>query len=492
MAIFNRGRSHSTTAPLLSDHTHQRPAYALHNAASAPNLVQEHSPAAQRIREAEYLRKHPHLLATLYSALSENSLHPPDYASLAPVMPRYAVYPRPEEGREDLPGYSPAVYRESLMCRKLELNTPYMSSGQRSWQLVYVQLNNTQLNIYGVSQASQTSVSTSTSAPRRKLSSLSGYEDIAAVTLSRENPHSLPGTLLGPLRVDSLLRSYTLQYAEAGVATDYSKRPNVMRVRAEGEQFLLENTSQEDLIAWTNTLQTGIDVALPVEERALPRCRMIPRRRRRSDRNRTTTRDNIAATNNSAQSAPSYLSRLVQRLRSRRDEAKNRTTSAPATPLVPVSRAGSSPALHTIGGGGASDFDAASDRASISADENEHDAPNDLANETPEEEEDEIYAAAEESDDADDVADLIDHYTDDSASSSSLEDDDDYLSAEEKVWEPERTEQSRKSFLKYAYRCLYPLPATSTWVDKKVVHRGHKYIVTKDALQRINETPLVY
>jgi hypothetical protein len=490
MAIFNRGRSHSTTAPLFSDHSHhgQRPAYTLHNAASAPNLVQEHSPAALRIREAEYLRKHPNLLATLYSALSENSLHPPDYASLAPVMPRYAVFPRPEEGREELPGYSPAVYRESLMCRKLELNTPYMSSGQRSWQLVYVQLNNTQLNIYAVTQISQSSASNSASTTRRRFNSLSGYEDIAAVTSSRENPHSLPGTLLGPLQVDSLLRSYTLQYAEAGVATDYSKRPNVVRVRAEGEQFLLENASQEDLIAWTNTLQTGIDVALPVEERALPRCRMIPRRRRRSDRNRTTTRDDSA---NSAQSASSYFSRLMQRIRARRDETKNRTSSAATTPLVPVSRDGSSLALNTIRGGDAPYSDAVSDRVSISADENEHDAPNDPVNETPEDEEDEIYAAAEESDDADDVADLIDHYAD-AASSSSLEDGDDYFSAEDKVWEPERTEQSRKSFLKYAYRCLYPLPATSTWVDKKVVHRGHKYIVTKDALQRINETPLVY
>lgn len=492
MALFNRGRSHSTTAPLFSDRSHQgqRPAYALHNAVSAPNLVQEHSPAAQCIREAEYLRKHPHLLATLYSALSENSLHPPDYATLAPVMPRYAIYPRLEEGREELPGYSPAVYREGLMCRKLELNTPYMSSGQRSWQLVYVQLNNTQLNIYAVSQASQANASHNNSASnnRRKLNSLAGYEDIAAVTSSRGNPHSLPGTLVGPLRIDSLLRSYTLQYAEAGVATDYSKRPNVVRMRAEGEQFLLENSSQEDLIAWTNTLQTGIDVALPVEERALPRCRMIPRRRRRSDRNRITTRDDST---NPTQSTSSYLSRLVQRIRARRDESKNKSASAAATPLVPASRAGSSPALHTIERRSTPDSDNASDHASISADDNEHDAPNDPANETPEEEEDEIYAAGEESDDADDLADLIDHYTD-TASSSSLEDDDDYLSAEDKVWEPEHTEQSKKSFLKDAYRCLYPLPATSTWVDKKVVHRGHKYIVTKDALQRINATPLVY
>ncbi|KAF5103303.1 hypothetical protein D0Z03_000239 [Geotrichum reessii] len=490
MSIFNRGRSHSTTAPLSSDLHGQRSVYTLHNAASTPNLAQEYSLAAQRIRETDYLRSHPHLLAKLYSALSENSLHPPEYSSLVPLKPRYAVYARPEEGQEKLPGYSPTVYREGLMCRKLELSTPYITSAQRSWQLVYVQLNNTQLNIYSVSPASSlkpSSVSTSSSNLKKKLSNLSGYDDIPTVTQPRLNPHSLPGTLLGSLRIDSLVRSYTLQYAEAGVATDYSKRPNVLRMRAEGEQFLLENASQEDLIAWSNTIQTGIDVALPIEDRALPRCRMIPRRRRRTDRNRTTTRDDSASnitTNTTGMS--SYLSRLVLRIRSRRDEVKGRNPSASVTSVSLVSNTGSSLSLHNAE---TPESDAASDRASVVVND-ENDVPNDPTNETPEQEEDEIYAAAEDSDDADDLADLIDRYAD-NAFSSTLEDDD-YGSIQEKVWEPERTEQSKKSFLKYAYRCLYPLPATSSWVDKKVVHRGHKYIVTKDALQRISETPLVY
>lgn len=487
MSIFNRGRSHSTTAPLSSDFHGQRSDYTLHNAVSSPNLAQEYSLTAKRIRETDYLRSHPHLLAKLYSALSENSLHPPEYSSLVPLKPRYAVYVRPEEGQEKLPGYSPAVYREGLMCRKLELSTPYVTSAQRSWQLVYVQLNNTQLNIYAVSSASLKPSSTSSSNLKKKLSNLSGYDDIPTVTLPRPNPHSLPGTVLGSLRIDSLVRSYTLQYAEAGVATDYSKRPNVLRMRAEGEQFLLENASQEDLIAWSNTIQTGIDVALPIEDRALPRCRMIPRRRRRSDRNRTTTRDDSTSnitTTTTTTGMSSYLSRLVLRIRSRRDEVKGRNPSASVTSVSLVSNTGSSLALHNAE---TPEPDAASDRGSIVVDD---DASNDSINETPEQEEDEIYAAAEDSDDADDLADLIDQYAD-NVSSSTLEDDD-YGSIQEKVWEPERTEQSKKSFLKYAYRCLYPLPATSSWVDKKVVHRGHKYIVTKDALQRISETPLVY
>lgn len=38
----------------------------------------------------------------------------------------------------------------------------------------------------------------------------------------------------------SLLRAYTLQHAESGLGNDYAKRKNVIRIRAEGEQFLLQ------------------------------------------------------------------------------------------------------------------------------------------------------------------------------------------------------------------------------------------------------------
>ena len=47
-----------------------------------------------------------------------------------------------------------------------------------------------------------------------------------------------------------LLRKYTLQHAESGLASDYTKRKNVIRVRMEGEQFLLQARDVPAVIEW--------------------------------------------------------------------------------------------------------------------------------------------------------------------------------------------------------------------------------------------------
>ena len=49
---------------------------------------------------------------------------------------------------------------------------------------------------------------------------------------------------------NQLLKVYTLQNAESGLAADYIKRKNVVRVRSEGEQFLLQTDSARDVVDW--------------------------------------------------------------------------------------------------------------------------------------------------------------------------------------------------------------------------------------------------
>jgi len=46
------------------------------------------------------------------------------------------------------------------------------------------------------------------------------------------------------------LRVYTLQHAESGLANDYLKRKNIIRVRMEGEQFLLQAPSIQAVVDW--------------------------------------------------------------------------------------------------------------------------------------------------------------------------------------------------------------------------------------------------
>lgn len=52
-----------------------------------------------------------------------------------------------------------------------------------------------------------------------------------------------------------LIRSYTLQHAESGLASDYLKRKNVIRVRMEGEQFLLQARDVAGVIDWIEVSQ---------------------------------------------------------------------------------------------------------------------------------------------------------------------------------------------------------------------------------------------
>lgn len=47
-----------------------------------------------------------------------------------------------------------------------------------------------------------------------------------------------------------LLRAYTMQHAESGLGSDYIKRKHVIRVRLEGEQFLLQAADVESVVEW--------------------------------------------------------------------------------------------------------------------------------------------------------------------------------------------------------------------------------------------------
>ncbi|KAK0554430.1 hypothetical protein OC845_000691 [Tilletia horrida] len=81
-----------------------------------------------------------------------------------------------------------------------------------------------------------------------------------------------------------LVRHYSLQRAESGLAADYLKRKHVVRVRADGEQFLLQTTSDRSVVDWIEALQAATNVALDLEVRPMPKFITLPRRRRRRRR----------------------------------------------------------------------------------------------------------------------------------------------------------------------------------------------------------------
>lgn len=81
-----------------------------------------------------------------------------------------------------------------------------------------------------------------------------------------------------------LIRTYTLQNAESGLGNDYLKRKNVIRVRMEGEQFLLQAQDVAEVVEWIEALHAATNIALDLDERVMPKGPMFPRRRRRRRR----------------------------------------------------------------------------------------------------------------------------------------------------------------------------------------------------------------
>ncbi|KAK2461313.1 hypothetical protein APHAL10511_006840 [Amanita phalloides] len=94
---------------------------------------------------------------------------------------------------------------------------------------------------------------------------------------SRERPTSRAPSL----DAGDLIKTYTLQHAECGLGLDYTKRKNVIRMKMEGEQFLVQAKNAMEVVSWIEGIQSGTNVALELDERPMPRGPLFPRRRRR-------------------------------------------------------------------------------------------------------------------------------------------------------------------------------------------------------------------
>jgi hypothetical protein len=92
---------------------------------------------------------------------------------------------------ESLPTYSCSLEAEGCFDTKLEMISPFDRSEARSWMPVYVVLRGTVLRMHVV---------------KRPISFAKGMRN--------RTPDVRAGTLL---------RSYTLQHAEVGIAVDYTK-----------------------------------------------------------------------------------------------------------------------------------------------------------------------------------------------------------------------------------------------------------------------------
>jgi len=81
-----------------------------------------------------------------------------------------------------------------------------------------------------------------------------------------------------------LLHTYALHNSESGLGSDYVKRQNVIRIRMEGQQFLLQARDVASVVDWIEGFQAAANVALDLDVRPMPKGPLFPRRRRRRHR----------------------------------------------------------------------------------------------------------------------------------------------------------------------------------------------------------------
>ncbi|KAL6163007.1 hypothetical protein ACJQWK_10604 [Exserohilum turcicum] len=174
------------------------------------------------------------------------------------------------------PPYTCTVEMAGILGHKQELSSPFQVAGHREWHDVYAQLRGTQLCLYRLKNPN----------------------------LLSKNKKASPGRLL---------KTYSLQHAEVGIASDFKKtalvpkspfvhlvpvaarpklyesdpqlfepvREHVIRLRLEFEQFLLCPPSEESMLDWVESFCAAIDISSPLEDRSEPRYRSLPRRSRR-------------------------------------------------------------------------------------------------------------------------------------------------------------------------------------------------------------------
>ncbi|CEP17324.1 hypothetical protein [Parasitella parasitica] len=171
---------------------------------------------------------------------------------------RSMVFPREEEGKEELPGYSCTVFKMGYVNIKKEFDAPNCKSKYRHWRKLYVELWGTMLKVYRAPPSKQTS------------------------TIDPRNYYRWP------LRIPyyyyhkyyyTPIFTISLAGAEAFRALDYFRRPNALRLTTQqGPQILMRLSSHVEMISWVEHLQAAINISLDLEFRPMPKFITIPTR----------------------------------------------------------------------------------------------------------------------------------------------------------------------------------------------------------------------
>ncbi|CCH58949.1 hypothetical protein TBLA_0B01060 [Henningerozyma blattae CBS 6284] len=319
----------TTTTSLPSTPTSQR------RRASTPDIC---PPTSPRIRTTP--RKSTG--GTVYFADEENTFFkyidsrpsdPPSYDITNPTGSsiRFPIFEdlTPVSKFQKPPDYLPTVHEITLVSCQFESLTPYEKYQNKFWKNYIMEINSTQLNFFEIDhnlikmtnnqnlirnyndgEISNTLLNTitntitkpsiqtpATNPPTHKHHTHGlalfnnkyayhfNYTDVEQIiSMIKKNPQKY-------LTNDRLMKSFTLQYAKVGLAIEQPKTSYILRLRCEQEQFIVWFTTIDELINWSTFISMGISVSLDLNERELPKYRVVPGRRRRDRRHSSTSRN---------------------------------------------------------------------------------------------------------------------------------------------------------------------------------------------------------
>lgn len=196
---------------------------------------------------------------------SDLELRPPP-TPITPITPE-RTQPRLTGEHPFIPGQPPSSIYGSVQAQanRSRLNLAVSSllkptSYSRSRSHSRAKSDSANLNVYGNWNSSLNAAGTADSSfrprhghdgrgpppftiPGRPMAHAPSESSVRSRTSSATSAHAIDDPR-------DLLRVYTMQNAESGLGNDYRKRKNVIRVRAEGEQFLLQAKDLADVVAW--------------------------------------------------------------------------------------------------------------------------------------------------------------------------------------------------------------------------------------------------
>ena len=221
-------------------------------------------------------------------------------------------------GREALPQYSCSVSAGLTMLVNMESVSPLHNVSQSEWRDVFVEVRGTLLNFHRIKDG----------------------------------------------RPYRLLRSYTLQHAEIGLAPDayhtvlapnsrlahlipssarqkaFRKDPQlfraeeqfILRLRVETDQILLAHKCEDKILEMLHAIGAGIDIAPSIDERSISKQCTVPRRRRRPNTQAITDINSAAVIAEQERILQQMYPSLARGASERNETTTHPISSAPGTP----------------------------------------------------------------------------------------------------------------------------------------------------------------